>query len=272
LWCARWPRKFYMDVENVGGRCDDFTKEADCDLSRCQWKNGKCKFVKSWCQVMPGRDRMLSFENYANGGLTGKTCCCDGTLYDDYEYEKTFDEEGTVCEDYKQADGNPWHDKNGYTCRVYHYGELCEDDGSKGENWQSGWGTLNDHGQVFSEFGKRPVHAKTACCTCGGGWRGPHWDQIPTNNLRKIDKFLKKDFKVKFINKAKKHFRILSELQGTFDPDEKSKVDECFRLFANDKINSENLWISVKTCFCELRDIIDPNGNAPGYDFWKRSC
>ena len=77
---------------------------------------------------------------------------------------------------------------------------------------------------------------------------------------------------MKFLNKAKKHFRVIHDLEGDFDPAHKAKADECFILFDNDKIKSLDLFNNVKACFCELRAIIDPNGNAPGYSFWKKSC
>jgi len=273
LWCPRFPRKLYLDQDNVGGRCSSFTKESTCDTERCVWKSGTCRFNPSWCQVMPGRDRMGSFEYYAADGLTANTCCCDGTLYEDYPYEKTFAEEGTVCEDYKQEDDSPWHDKNGWTCRVYHYADLCEDNGDKTANWRnSEWGPIHEQEQQFDMFGARPTNPKEACCTCGGGWREAHWDPINANNLRKIDKFLNKDFAVKFVRRTRKHFRTIHDTDGYFDPTHKAQADECYRLFDDNKINDEVLYQNVNECFCKLRQLIDPNGDKPGYEFWKTSC
>merc|ERR1719480_509035 len=155
---------------------------------------------------------MGPFAAYANNYLTADTCCCDGDLFDQYPYEETFEDQATTCEDYKHSNGMPWHDKNGWTCRVYHYGDLCTSNGGKGSGWDNAWGSIQDNEMEFDDFDKEYTNAKDACCSCGGGWKQPHWDLLPTSELKKIDAaLLKKDHDAKTMEKAQKLFLRIFE-------------------------------------------------------------
>lgn len=133
----------------------------------CDWFNPP----EGGCDI--ARDaRWPRHPGYANEeGRWAKSCCCNSDLAETYPYEG---EEGE-CVDRPDADGRPWTDGNGYSCRAYHFGSFCTLDGEAGQGW-----SVEEYGEVrtYVHKGMSPL---TACCTCGGGDDGgPFKTLFPT--------------------------------------------------------------------------------------------
>jgi len=220
-----------------------------------------------WCKIKKGRHRMSVFEAYSEDGIDARSCCCDGNLFQEYKdtYEKGFEHEETTCEDYKIND-KPWHDDKGWNCAVYHYGELCTSEGERGPGWKNQeWGTLQQHAH-----GK--YHAKTACCACGGGHNEKHWAVLPFN-LKRLDKFVQKDFYRKNINRAKRHISSLKAYiednpSKDWDPVVVQAIDTCLETVGEGKPNQETTWQALQECWAEFSNILVESDGA-SYPFLK---
>jgi len=223
-----------------------------------------------WCKIRTGRHRMSRFEAYTDDVTMpdARSCCCDGTLFEEYKstYEVGFEDESTTCEDYK-INGHPWHDDKGWNCATYHYGNLCTSNGERGSGWKNQeWGTLQEHA-----FGTPQIHAKEACCACGGGHTTKHWARLPVN-LKRIDKFLGKTFDVKNIRRAKKHFHglkynIEKRESENWYPELVVLIDACIDS-ADGKPNQESTWLELQQCWAEFRNaVIESDGE--NYPFLK---
>lgn len=76
-----------------------------------------------------------------------------------------------------------WLDRTGYSCRAYHYGGFCTEEGEQAEGWETdmGFGSIKDpkypNGLPASDPNHiegtvdGPVSFNEACCACGGGIR-----------------------------------------------------------------------------------------------------
>jgi len=208
-WCKRWPRSDYE-------------------------KDGP-----STCKVMPGRKRMYSFGHYANDdGIDARACCCDSGIADSYPYNLGFDNPGT-CNDKKwdrltKWFGDEWHDKNGWTCKVYHYGNLCNSDGTRGDGWNNAeWGQIQSH-----TLGN--MHAKDACCACGGGEYEPNYDELPGIPLRRMNRHIAETPRTRGTwSRIRKFSRqiVVKEKDGLahYDPAKLQLVDDMYKLAQNGK-------------------------------------
>jgi len=155
----------------------------------------------NWCDVMPGRKRMEDIEYYANtDGDSGLKCCCNNLPEDDYPYSRGFDN-GGECDDMLMKDSKTvWHDRRGWTCKVYYYGDLCNLDGTRGSGWNNAeWG--QHHDWVMS--GEKD--AGSSCCACGGGHQEAYWDALSDSLLRKISKYMNKEPSSQNWNRVKKN-------------------------------------------------------------------
>jgi len=244
---------FGCRVYEGAGWCDGQGNYGErwCDwFPRSTWKP---KDANHWCKLRKGRDRMTLFEDYSPvfEEPDARSCCCDGNLLDTYkaDFETGFEDPSTTCEDYK-VNGEPWHDDNGWSCAVYHYGNLCTSDGERGTGWKNQeWGTLQEH-----KFGK--WHAKEACCTCGGGHTEQHWEILPAVNLRRIHKFAGKDFLPKYINRAKKHLNNLKALTDenilAYKPEHVQIIQTCITQ-VDGKPNQESTWVNFQSCWDDFK-------------------
>jgi len=151
-------------------------------------------FDSSLCSVMPSRLRQYTFGHYVNDiGEDARVCCCDNDLFDSYQYDlgwKVEDNPQQHCNDLKW-DGHPdkpWHDKNGWTCRAYAFGNLCNDRGKKTHNWnQQEWGTIQDNAWTPKNADDL-MSAFDACCACGGGEPEPVYANVQRHFLTKVHK------------------------------------------------------------------------------------
>jgi len=220
-WCKRWPRDSFND---------------------------------SPCDVMPGRKRMYTFEHYANdAGIDARVCCCNQLAEDDYPYNRGWDNydasqpEGTYCNDKQFENGHDWHDKRGWTCKAYHYGDLCDADGTRGGGWNNAeWGTLQ-------EWGREEENAKHMCCACGGGHTTPNYDDIPGVELRRLDKFVPKGMSVQAWNKVRKHTRQILARDLNLAPEIGTIIVQMNQL-AQDRLTDE-AWAQFMDLWNELRDL-----------------
>jgi len=224
------------------------------------------KGSNDWCKISRGRDRMRNFEAYSNDAthIDARSCCCDGNLSQDYKdtYEKGFEYEDTTCEDMK-VDGEQWHDDKGWTCAVYHYGNLCTPDGKRGEGWKKEEGR-NLENSAF----KDSTSAVNACCACGGGYREKHWATLPIST-RRFDKFVNKDFHSNNIRRARKHLRSIRsyvkrhEKTKYWDPVVIGVIEECMDSVHEGKPNQESTWHELQNCWDKFRHaLLESDGDS----------
>jgi len=213
-WCKRFPRDSWentvrRDEENAGRPAET-------------------------CRVRKGRKRWGPFEHYRNdAGIDARVCCCDGSLFDDYEYDgeslDTFfdgwdseNPDGRCMDVLNEKYGTAWHDDNGWSCRVYASANLCEADGSKGSGWGEGWGAFGGRAQDVG------MAADDACCACGGGWSHPQYDEIPGETLRRLDRHIDSGYSNLVWRKVMKFTKLLKRRQ---DMNEKRYDPEMYDYF-----------------------------------------
>jgi len=197
-WCKRWPKADYVNVDEVE------------------------------CRVMPGRNRMYTFGHYVNDdGLDARVCCCDTGKADEYQYDLGWGANGGTCNDVTFHDGVAWHDRNGWTCRVYEFGNLCTAYGTPGSGWNNDWGSIKDNGFIDLTLADE-IDASDACCACGGGLNDPGYDDILPHLVKKITERFNKGFNERNFNRMRKHTQSVLDqdsLRGShYDPSHISLV------------------------------------------------
>ena len=76
----------------------------------------------------------------------------------DYRFTLPSDKDCKRC--YKCKEEKIWNDNWGYSCKAYHYGNFCTEDGKVGSGWNSSYGTIHSyHNACRDAFG--------ACGACG---------------------------------------------------------------------------------------------------------
>jgi len=243
-WCGRWPKSSYapayrqhlLDLEMPGGV-----------------SSHKCK-------VMPGKKRWPRMGAYANeDGQDARSCCCNSGLAQTYPYSPSHTNLG-VCKDLTFKGTNiEWHDKNGWSCQAYYFGNLCNERGKRGDGWNKRWKAFKKHRYSIHYRGKFQMDAKKACCACGGGDPNTVYDYPAEDITKRIYNFWRKagtDGTEKHYHRIHKYTNIalqeggrgrqytstmtgllhdlLSSTHPNFSKEQWAEVDAAFRAFAGD--------------------------------------
>jgi len=230
-WCQRFPRESWENT--VRRDADNFGEAAET------------------CTVRKGRKRWGPFEAYRDdSGMDARVCCCDGSLYDQYEHDgeslDTFfdgwdkeNPDGRCMDILREDDKLAWHDIGGWSCRVYASANLCEADGSKGSGWGAGWGSIN------ARSDEEGIDAADACCACGGGWSHPQYDVIPGETLRRLDRHINGGYGNVAWRKVIKFTKVLKRNQDSgekrYDPELYSYFDTMYSIVKTNNINQQ-VW------------------------------
>jgi len=224
-------------------------------------------FETSLCHVMPSRLRQYTFGHYVNDvGEDARVCCCDNDLFDSYNYDLGWDMQDNPhqhCND-KQWPGfpdRPWHDKNGWTCRAYAYGNLCTTEGKKTYNWNTAeWGTIQDNAETPKKEEDR-MHAFEACCACGGGDPTPNYDDIQRHFLSKVHKHCNSGYihgNGRCWNRLKQRMSNIMHQSSyeNVDPAQQHYVEELYSYATQYTYTQEN-YDTMKAVWNEFMGVLD---------------
>lgn len=211
---------------------------------------------------MPSRLRQYTFGHYVNDeGEDARVCCCDNDIYDNYRYDLGWNAEenpNEYCND-KRWDGypdRPWHDANGWTCRTYHYGNLCTSDGKKTDAWnQAEWGSIQENAAT-PKGDSLKMHAFDACCACGGGDATPNYVVIPLHFFTKIYKHCKWGYiagNAKCWNRLKQRLANIQHISDydNVDPAHQHYVQELY-IYATQRSYDESNFNDMKQVWNEF--------------------